>query len=242
MTAGFTMLLPARDGARVLELSEDGGARAAALRSAGYEVACARETPAGAQAVRDRGFDAMVVAGDEGLRASDGAFDAVILALATARTRGGERIVRRVMPWVRAAAHRLIPGGALAVILPNPLYGLPVIGDVLGRLSRVPAPYPARGSLLPRGAGPATLRAAMTGAGLARARVFAALPDAVGVEYLVPLESRPAAELFFRSLVPRPRGAPARAAVHLARALAGRGFLELLAPAYAAIAFRESRR
>ena len=65
---------------------------------------------------------------------------------------------------------------------------------------------------------------------------FAALPGARRIKFLVPLDGPAGAELFFRTLVPRSRHAPRRAAVHVATIAAAHGLLARWAPAFGVVA------
>lgn len=220
--AGFAMLVPARPGARVLEVSAGNELAAETLRCAGCLVTCIRA--------------------DEDLARTRGPFDVALLSLALGRTRGSERIVGDLRSIARAAAQLLVPGGRLIVCFPNPLYSLPLLAPLIERLLGDDAGTAPRGPLLPRAASAAGLCRSFEDEGLTAVEAFAALPGIRRIKFLVSLDGTAAAELFFRALVPRSRHAPRRAAAHLAAIAAAHGMLALCAPGFCVVGSKAGAR
>ncbi len=232
-STGFLLLLGPTPTGTVLEIGEDRGERAQALRSAGFTVSCVRRTDEQARPLRDQGFEAHVAVGPADFGVPSGAFDAVVFAAALGRTRGSEWVTPDLTGPARGAAAALRAGGALVLALPNPLYDLPGLGRVLAWLDpSKPSEGAPRGRVRLLPIGERSIRRAIEAAGFDQVEVFAALPGAFQPKFLVPLRDRAVVSYFLRDLMPRPGTSAKRALMVLASVTARAGLFESVVPAF----------
>ena len=225
----WSLLLALAPGQRVLEVSEDDGARAEALAALGVHAVCLRPSEAAVAKLGARGMEAYSIEAAYG--AAPG--DAAVVAVALGRTRGTGWVTRDLASLLAAVASRLKPGAPIVVALPNPLFELPFVGALLDRLQpEIPTRLKPRGHLTLGSGGERGLRQALERAGLVEVRVFAALPGGARPKFLVPLGCRAAIDYFFRALLPRAGSLAKRRAVSLAAASARLGVFARVVPAY----------
>jgi SAM-dependent methyltransferase len=236
------MLLCLEEGMRVLEVSEDGGEQAAALRGTGAEVVCLRPSRGQANALEARGFAAIVSDSASVSAVEAGRFDAVVLSV----TRGGRREPGSAATDLDALlgeiAASLRPGGLLVLSLSNPLFRVPGLAGLLGWLTGATAARPRSGWRVAfrRPVRTRNLQTSLLEAHFGEVRAFAPLPEAGRPKFLVPIGDANAIDYFFRFLMPRTRGASRRALLRLGRLVMKPGLFERLVPAYEFAAVKAS--
>jgi hypothetical protein len=236
---GWSLILSITPGTDVLEVGADDGDRALALEAAGARVTCMRGTPEEAENLREAGFRAT---DQEAITSApeEVDFDAVIISAALCRDSGTAWQTPDLDALLGMVAPRLRQGGSLVLALSNPLHSLPALAWLKSRLFGE-ASAPRRSTRAPRYAWPmnaAALRLKLEAAGLASVRVFAPLPQASRLKFLVPLEEPPALRYFFTHLAPRPHGLLPRLALGLASRLATLGLLARVVPEFEAVGVR----